>query len=53
MPKIKVGQANLSNHRVGHEEQVGVMGEVLLQTVVNKADGRRGLLNREKPQTAC
>jgi len=50
MPKIEVGPANLSNYRIWHEEQVGVMGEVLLQTVVDKADGKRGLLNRNKPQ---
>jgi len=53
MLKIEVGQTDLSNYRVGLKKQVGVMGEVLLRAVVDKADGRRGLLNCDKPQTAC
>jgi len=49
MAEIEAGQTGLGDHRVGLKEQVGAMGEVLFQGVVDRADDRRGLLNCNKP----
>ena len=53
LAKVEAGQTDLGNYRVRLMEQVWIMGEVLLQSAVNKADDRWGLLDRNKPQTAC
>ena len=41
MSKVEVGQTDLSNHRVWLNEQVGIMREVFMQSIVNKREGRR------------
>ena len=45
--KIEIGQTDLSNH--WFNEHVGIMGEVYMKSIVNKQEGRRGLLDINKP----